>query len=148
MGVEGTCRSGNRGGCPFCPLPYIAGLLPCIPFCPQVFPFAPSCLSSGKKHLKQGKTGQKLSYICSLLCFLGVLRDRKGRNAKIYLEGGANGAGCAGSAACLLACPLVQVVQGCSCYFADVSKIVLTLSILACSLPFVRLPALLVVRCL
>ena len=50
MGVEGTCRSGNRGGCPLSCAHYIAG----IPVCPLVFPFP--AYHQGKTHQKRGKS--------------------------------------------------------------------------------------------
>ena len=59
---------------------HIAG----IPFCPLVFPFP--AYQQGKKHQKQGKTGQKLRYICLLLCFLGILGDKKVQNLNIFLK--------------------------------------------------------------
>ena len=60
MRMKGTCRFPNRGGVPCCLLPYIAGLLPCIPFCPLCFPFASSCLSSGQKASETGQNGAKV----------------------------------------------------------------------------------------
>ena len=63
MGIKGTCRPGNRGGCPLSYAHYIAG----IPFCPLVFPFP--AYHQGKKHQKQGKTGQKLEFIWCALVF-------------------------------------------------------------------------------
>ena len=63
MGIKGTYRSANRGGCPLSCAHYIAG----IPFCPLVFPFP--AYHQGKKHQKQGKTGQKLEFIWCALVF-------------------------------------------------------------------------------
>ena len=55
MGMKGTSRSGNRGG-PLSYAHYIAGFpisSHCIP------PAYPLPIIRGKKHQKQGKTGQK-----------------------------------------------------------------------------------------
>lgn len=63
-----------------------------------------------------GKKWQKLDFICSLWCFLGILGDQKGRNTNIFLKYGCKvGAGLgAGGAfrACFHRAHLVQVVQG------------------------------------
>ena len=76
MGVEGTCRSGNRGGCPLSYAHYIAG----IPFCPLVFPFP--AYNQGKKHQKQGKTGQNGAkvriYLVRFGVFSGFWETRRG----------------------------------------------------------------------
>ena len=70
------------------------------------------CLSSGQKPRKQGETGQKLKYICLLLCFLGIFGDQRGQNLNIFLkirkEYGRRG----GRLACLHCVHWLQVVQG------------------------------------
>ena len=77
MGVEGTCRSGNRGGYPFLYALHIAK-------------GAPSLLlrtpPQGQKGIKSGQKGQKLDFICSLLCFLGKIGDNKGQKPNIFLK--------------------------------------------------------------
>lgn len=90
MGVEGGCRSGNRGGVPLlCFIFPISGANTHHP------PAYPRAIIRAKTHQK----GQKQRYICLLLCFLGILRDQKGRKAKIYLK---SGAGCKGFGCLLL----------------------------------------------
>lgn len=89
MGVEGTCRSGNRGGCPLLSTP-IYSRTPSLHllsfFRPLVFSFAPSCLSSGRKASETGQTGQKLNYICLIWCFLGNFGDDKRQNLNLFLK--------------------------------------------------------------
>ena len=106
MRVEGTCRSGNRGGCPLSCAHHIAGRLPCIPFCPLVFPFP--AYHQGKKHQKQGKTGQKLDFLWCALVFSRENRRQEGAKSKHIFEIKEGKQVRRWSAACLLACPLVQ----------------------------------------
>ena len=91
-----------------------------IPFCPLVFPFP--AYHQGKKHQKQGEKGQKQKYICLLLCFVGKIGDKKGRNLNIFLKARKEGGVLRWSAACLHRVHLGRW-SGNSCYFADVSKI-------------------------
>lgn len=94
MGVEGGCRSGNRGGSLF----YATSSL--YPGANIHHPPSYPRASSGRTPQKRGK-----SYIFFgvLWCFLGILGDRKRQKAKIYLEGSAvcEGKWCA---ACLPGC--------------------------------------------
>ena len=91
MGVEGTCRSGNRGGCPLSYTHHIVG----IPFCPLVFPFP--AYHQGKKHQKQGKTGQKLYFIWCALVFSRENRRQQGAETYIYFTFGCRRASRCGS---------------------------------------------------
>ena len=47
-----------------------------------------SCLHRGKFSANQGKKWQKLDFICSPWCFVGILGDRKGQNTNIFLKCG------------------------------------------------------------
>lgn len=58
------------------------------------------------------KKGQKLDFICSLWCFLGILGDNNGQNLNIFLKSRKEGRVSRWSAACLLACPLGAGGQG------------------------------------
>lgn len=79
MGVEGTCRSGNRGGCPLFYAHYIAG----IPFVLCAFPFAPSSLSrayhQGKNAPKRGKSYILFACFCVLSGNWDTERGKKQR---------------------------------------------------------------------
>ena len=86
---------------------------------------------------KQGKTGQKLIFICSALSYPRILRDKKGQNPNIFLKCGvvcgvlcssrggvpscplgAGGAGCRG-----FRCPAVRVPSlYCFCFPAMPAK--------------------------
>lgn len=99
MGVEGSCRAPNGGGCPFC-------MLPGCPGCPgcSLLPSWQIFRQSGQIF---GKKWQKLTFICLAWCFLGKIGDNKGQKSNIFWKvdtmrvlGGA-------LLVCLLACPLV-----------------------------------------
>ena len=83
---------------------YVAG----IPFCPLVFPFP--AYHQGKKHQKQGKKGQKLEFIWCALVFSRCFARPKGSKSKHIFEIEEGKQVRRWSAACLLACPLGQVV--------------------------------------
>ena len=63
MGIKGTCRSGNRGGCPLSYAHYIAG----IPFRPLGFPFHPLCALLHIIRAKTHPNGAKIRFY--LVCF-------------------------------------------------------------------------------
>lgn len=83
MGVEYTCRSGNRGGVS---LFYALTSLYLGQTSITLQPIP--CLSSGQKASERGKMGQKLDFICLFLSNLGILRDRKRQNINIFLKYG------------------------------------------------------------
>ena len=133
MGVEGTCRSANGGGVPLCRLPYIAGLLPCIPSsssCP--------CSHRGKFSAIRGKIGRKLDFLWCALVFSRENRRQQRAKFKIYLRF----EGCRASGVALSLgrwwCPLGA--GGAGSRASGVLRCVFR--------PFVRSLALLVVRCL
>ena len=114
MRVEGTCRSANRGGVPFCRLSPYSNRHTLTPGTP-----ASSGTHNVKSASKQGETGQKLIFICSVLSRPRNLGDNKGQKPNIFLKCGCK---VVGVRVCLLACLLVEGVQALWCYFADVSK--------------------------
>ena len=108
-------------------LPYIAGLLPCIPFCPLCFPLCTLLpIIRGKTHQRQGKRGKSYIFFGVPWCFLGNLGDKKGQNPNIFLKYGCRmwGKVVQVARACAACSLLVTGAggRGCSCYFADVSK--------------------------
>ena len=68
MGIKGTCRSANRGGVPFCLLPYIAGL----PFHPAFI--LPASLLPSWQNFRQ--SGQKRAKVNKFLGVLGVFSGK------------------------------------------------------------------------
>ena len=113
MGMKGTCRSCNRGGCPLSYAHYVAG----IPFCPLVFPFP--AYHQGKTTPKSGK-----SYILfgAPWCFLGKIGDSKRQNTNIFLKARKENR-CGGGRLPAFWRAHLGRWSGNSCYFADVSKI-------------------------
>ena len=83
MRVRGTCRSANRGGCPFLPTLYISSRLS--------FASASGVLhhsTRSKGHRFRSKRGKSEFFFGMLWCFLGIFGDRKGRNTNIFLKSG------------------------------------------------------------
>ena len=70
----------SGGGVPFYMLPHIAGLLPCLP--------SSSSFHRGRFSGKQGKKGQKLIFIWSVLSNPRILRDNKRQKTNILLKCG------------------------------------------------------------
>lgn len=64
---------------------YIAG----IPFCPLCFPFAPSCLSSGRKASGTGQNGANVKLYLSAFVFSRDFARPKTAKIKIYFTFGA-----------------------------------------------------------
>ena len=81
-------------------------LFVCSPHIKRASPFLLSFPLSSWQIFRQsgqifGKKGQKLYFICSLWCFLGIFGDRKGQNTNIFLKSREeNGLKC-GRLACL-----------------------------------------------
>ena len=106
MRVEGTCRSGNGGGCPFfvcspnilTPFdPLCLHLLPALSLpslmLPAWLPFAPclpesSFLPSIVANFQpiRAKRGKNEFLFGGRWCFLGKIGDKKGRNLNIFLK--------------------------------------------------------------
>ena len=102
---------------------------------------SPPALQKDKRASNQGKRGQKLIFICSVLSYLGNFGDRKGQNTKIFLK-----CGCKVGAGCGSACLPFGVSSGAG--VQAFGAILLTLAKLdripPDALPFVRFAALLV----
>ena len=108
MGVEGTCRSANRGGCPSCWWLSIANE---APICSRLLPAPESCLPCSIVANFQtigAKQGKNKFFFGVLWCFLGILGDRKGQNLNIFLKVMEGKRLELWSAGCLSSCPLVQ----------------------------------------
>ena len=84
MGVKGSCRSANRGGCPsFMPFQYSTGIY-----------FVPAFILSGRQFSAHrgkfsAKQGKSEFFFGVLWCFLGKIGDQKGQNTNIFLKYGA-----------------------------------------------------------
>ena len=83
----------------------------------------PPALQKVKSASIKAKTGQKLIFICSVLSHPRIFGDNKRQKPKIFLKCGRKVGAWDAFPACLSSCPLMAGGRGCSCYFADVSKI-------------------------
>ena len=97
MGVEGTCRSPNRGGgVPFCRLSLYTNRH-------TLTQGTSSFLRHSKRtkgHQNRAKQGKSKHLFGALWCFLGIFGDRKRQNTKIFLKCGCK-VGAGGGSACL-----------------------------------------------
>ena len=82
-----------------------------------------SCLSSGQKHQKQGKTGQKLDFLWCALVFSREIARPKGAKSKYIFERWVQVVQVSPALLAYLYCVHLGMWSGNSCYFADVSKI-------------------------
>ena len=105
MGVEGTCRSGNRGG----PL-VLCSLYSGVSY---FIPLHPSSLSPAyHQGQKASETGQKRAKVNKFLGVLGVLsgicETERGEKQRYIWNVGAKWVRVVALLVCILACPLVQ----------------------------------------
>ena len=140
MGVEGSCRFPNGGGCPFLHAIYIANRRLFAP-CSRVlrhterakawhsfafYSLSPPALHKGKSVSNQGESGKNRAKVnIYLLVFVSPRENRRLKTAKtkIYFTFGGCRASRCGS---LFGAVLVSTGgrwSDYSCYFADVSKI-------------------------
>ena len=80
MGVEGTCRSSNGGGCPFLQALHIARAFLCS--CSRLLHHS----KRAKRHRNRAKRGKNEFFLGVSWCFLGDFGDNKGRNTNIFLK--------------------------------------------------------------
>ena len=130
MGAKGSFRSPNGGGS-FCMLPTYQTSLPFLSL---------SCSHRVKLSGNRGKSGKNRAKVKIYLLALVFSRNfRRQQRAKIkhILESGHNEGAKCGLFACLLACPLGQVVGSCG-RFSGLSPpfVACSLALVVCSLPF------------